>query len=67
MGLSPEAWESSEKGKKKITTSAVCGLLVKVVEPNSISQSLGEEIKIYVRAKICFEPFLFFTVHSADP
>lgn len=56
MGLSPEAWERSEK--EKITTSAVCGLFVKVAELNSISQSLGEKIKIYVRAKMCFEAFL---------
>lgn len=53
--------------KGKITTSAVCGLFVKVAELNSISENLGEKIKIYVRAKMCFEAFLLFTICFADP
>lgn len=53
--------------KGKITTSAVCGLLVKVAELNSISQRLGEKIKIYVRAKTRFDAFLLFAICFADP
>lgn len=50
MGLSPEAWESSEK--EKITISVVCGLFVKAAGLNSISQGLGEKIKIHIKAKV---------------
>lgn len=56
-----------ELWKRKITISAVSGLFVKVAELNSISQSLEEKIKIYVRAKMCFEAFLLFTVYVANP
>lgn len=58
MGLSPEAWESSEK--EKITISVVCELFVKAAELNSISQGLGEKIKIHVKAKVLFEAFFAF-------
>lgn len=54
--------------KGKITTSAVCGLFMKVAELNSISQSLGEKINIYVRAKMkltCFSPFALLTLKQA--
>lgn len=53
--------------KGKITASAVCGLLVKVAEMNSTSQSLGEKIKIFSRAKTRFEAFLLITICFADP
>lgn len=56
-----------ELWKWKITISAVSGLFVKVAELNSISRSLEEKIKIYVRAKMCFEAFLLFTVYVANP
>lgn len=53
--------------KGKIPISSVCGLFVKAAELNSIPQSLGEKIKIYVKSKVWFEAFLLFTICFDDP
>lgn len=52
--------------KGKIKTSVVCGLFMKVTNLNSISQSLGEKIKICVREKMDLEALLLFTICFFD-
>lgn len=55
-----------EFSRGKTTISVVFGF-VKAAELNSISQSSGENTKIYMKARMAFEAFLLFNVCFDDP